>query len=293
MKKYNKFIKLLPVSIVVQTYTNWRGDRTLRLGAGIAYYGVFAIVPLVTIMISVAGLFFSSESVVNYLNQAASRFFGNDLSSSYSQIIDKINTESATSVLSTAGILGFVVLVLSASFIFVAFQDALDAIWHNPVRLGWTKWLRKYAISYAVVLVVSLLLLAALIITSLGSFIQTNFPLQFESLDLFTNFATRLSIGVVGILFLSVFYKLLIYQKIKWSVIIFSSFLTSIMIVVGTWLLGIYISSYASTSLSGAIGAVLLILIWIYYEAQIILVGAQLIKTLQNNYQKLPKIIFR
>jgi membrane protein len=62
---------------------------------------------------------------------------------------------------------------------------------------------------------------------------------------------------------------------------------------VGTWLLGIYISNFASTSLSGAIGAILLVLIWIYYEAQIILIGAQLIKTLQQNYEKLPKVIFR
>jgi membrane protein len=293
MKKYNKFIKWLPVSIVLQTYKNWRSDRTLRLGAGIAYYGVFAIVPLVTIMFSVAALFFSSESVTNYLNQTASRFFGNDLSGSFSQIIDKINTESATTVLSSASILGFVVLIFSASFIFVAFQDALDAIWHNPVRLGWLKWIRKYAIAYSVVLVVSLLLLAALIITSLGSFIETNFPLQFQAIDLFTNFATRVSIGVVFILFVSVFYKLLIYEKVKWTILIFTSFITSLFLVIGTWLLGIYISNYASTSLSGAIGAVLLVLIWIYYEAQIILVGAQLIKTLQLNYKKLPKIIFR
>jgi len=290
--KKDVFLKRLPVVLIIQTYKNWRDDRTLRLGAGIAYYGVFAIVPMLTLIFGVAAIFFSSESVNAFLNESFLQVFSEQLESTIKSVEATAETESSSiNFFSLTGILSITALIIGASFIFVAFQDALDAIWHTPVKLGWRKWMKRYALSYVVVVVTSLLLLFSLLITSFGAFVENNFPLEIEFIDFLTSLATKISVGALGVVFLSIFYKLLTKEKVSYKLILIGSFFTGMLVVLGTYLLGIYITNYAVTSIGGAIGGILLLLIWIYYEAQIVLVGAQFIKTLHLNRKKLPPLM--
>jgi membrane protein len=290
--KINKFKEFIPVYIVIETYKSWRADRTLRLGAGLAYYGVFAIIPILTLMVGVAAYFFSTQDIVLYVQEALTKIFGTDLSTALGQAISRITTESAQNTLSLSSIISLCVLFVTASFIFVAFQDALDTIWHNPIRLGWKKWIKRYLGAYIVVLIISLVLFSVLLINTMGKIAQSFLPGQFVALENLANLVVSLSSWALGIIVLTVIYRLMIFQKISWVILVISSTITSILIVVGTWVLGLYLSNYADSSISGAVGAVLLLLIWIYYEAQIILVGAQLIKILDQNIKKLPKILF-
>lgn len=294
MNKYNfkKISKFLPVLIIIQTYKSWREDRTLRLGAGLAYYGVFAIVPILTLMVGVATYFFSSADIILYTQEALTKIFGVDLSSALNQVVNKLTTESAEKTVTASSIISLIVLFVTASFIFVAFQDALDTIWHKPIRLGWKKWIKKYIGAYVVVLIISLVLLCGLLINTMGKLAQSFLPGQFVVLENLAGLVVSLSSWALGILVLALIYRLMIYQKISWIILIISSAITSILIVLGTWCLGFYLSNYADSSVSGAVGAVMLLLIWIYYEAQIILIGAQLIKILDKNRKKLPQILF-
>lgn len=289
-KKTKKFINILPVFLVLHTYKNWRQDRTLRLGAGIAYYGVFAIVPLVTLMVSLATYFFSSQDINIFLNSLFSRIFGSDLSSTLSAVADKLTAGETGTFVTSTSIIGVVSLFISASFIFLALQDALDAIWHNGIRLGWKKWIKKYIWAYVVVLIASTLLVVALLINTIGSLAVSLVPGQLVIVEKLTTLVVSLGSWAVGIFVLTIIYKFLIQEKISWSILVIGASATSVLIVVGTWLLGFYITNFASESLSGALGAALLFLIWIYYEAQIILIGAQFIKTLNQNNKKLPAV---
>jgi membrane protein len=83
----------------------------------------------------------------------------------------------------------------------------------------------------------------------------------------------------------------LTFEKVPWRIILFGAAATSILLYFGTWLLGLYISNYAGASVGGALGSVLLLLLWVYYEAQMVLIGSQFIKTLYENSSKLPKIL--
>jgi membrane protein len=275
----------------MQTYKNWRNDRTLRLGAGIAYYGVFAIIPIITLMLGLAAYVYSTQDVKNFVNEVLVRILGSNVVDSVRQIVENISSSDIEGTVTGTSIIGVVGLIVTASFIFVAFQDAMDAIWGNKVRLGMKAWLKRYIWAYIVVLVSSTLLVAIFLVNSVGSLLSSLFPGQLVFVEYIENIAVTSAAWVVGILVLSVIYKLLIYKKISWKIVILGSAITSVLIFVGTWGLGIYIRLYGGSSISGALGAVLLLLVWVYYEAQIALVGAQFIKTLHENKNKLPKII--
>jgi membrane protein len=292
MKKYkSNLTQLLPIYLIIQTYKNWRNDRTLRLGAGLAYYGVFATVPILTLMLGVAAYFFSTQDIISYVQEFLSRIFGSETSSSLSQLVNRLGEKSVEDSLSFSSLLSFVILLVTGSFIFVAFQDALDTIWHNPIRLGLKKWLKRYLWAYIVVIITSSLLFSVLLINTLGKLATSALPGQFVRLESLTNVIVYFSSWAFGIAILTVIYRLMIYQKISWVILVVCSTVTSILIVVGTWLLSFYLSNYAVSSVSAVVGAVLLLLIWIYYEAQIILIGAQLIKTVDNNKKRLPTSI--
>jgi membrane protein len=290
-KEKNTITKILPIYIVLQTYNNWRNDRTLRLGAGLAYYGVFAIVPIFTLMIGLAATFFSTQDINSFLNSALIKIFGTELAQSVNQVLTNITEQSTENTLSSVNIISFLALLISASFIFVAFQDALDTIWHHSIRIGWRKWFKKYLWAYLAVLIISSLLFGVLLINTVGKVAISIAPGEFLAVEALADFLISFSSWGLGIFVLALIFRLLIIKKISWRILILGSAITSLLVVAGTWLLGYYLSNYASGSLSGAVGAVLLLLIWIYYEAQIILIGAQFIKTLENNINRLPSIL--
>lgn len=283
-----KVSKKLPIKIIINTYTNWRDDRTIRLGAGIAYYGVFAIVPVFTLMFAVAAFFYSVQDIQIFIGDSLGRILGEDLLNAINLILNRVITDEVQNTAIGAGIIGVIALLISASFMFVALQDAFDVIWHNPVRLGFKKWIRKYAWSYIVVVVLSLLLLSAILLRTAATYITSVFPDQLIAFEWIGNVAITIATWALGVFVLALIYKLLIYESVAWRIILFGATITSFLIYIGTWLLSVYISNYGGSSVSGTLGTVLLLLVWIYYEAQIVLAGAQFIKTLQQHKKNLP-----
>lgn len=292
MNSKDKFMwlsrKYFLIDMAAQTYENWRQDRTLRLGAGLAYYGMFALVPIATLMIGVAAYFYSLSDIQVYVNDVFSQIIGSVFSSN----LDGLNEKTADAVnngfLSGLGLVGIASLFISASFIFVAMQDALDVIWKNPIRLGWRKWIKRYLVAYLIVLLASSLLFIMLVLSSAASIAEYLVPGELPMLESIADVFMSMGSWVVGIFILALISKLLIYRKVSWPVLILGSTITSMLIVVGTWALSVYLTNFAGKSLSGAVGAVLLILIWIYYEAQIILVGAQLTRVIHLNKKRIP-----
>lgn len=289
-----KVKKSIPFQIIKKTYVNWRNDRTLRLGAGIAYYGVFAIVPLFTLMVGVTTYFYSIDDVKDFINEALVRILGEDLFVAIEQIVENTYSSETHGLFASTSIIGVIALFFTASFIFVAFQDAMDAIWGNEVRLGFWPWIKRYLWAYIVVLVASTLMVSFFIINSIGSLFASIFPEGQLSkiVEIVEGIAVSTATWIVGILILALIYNLLIYKKIPWRIVLFGSAVTSVLIFIGTWALGIYISNYGGSSLGGALGAVLLLLLWVYYQAQIVLIGAQFIKTISQNRSKLPDFIY-
>jgi len=287
-KKLEKFKKILFVDLVIQTYKNWREDRTLRLGAGLAYYAMFAIVPLITLMVGVAAFFYSVQDIQDFTINTINSIFGNELSATFSENQTNTIADESENVLSSLGIIGIASLFITASFIFVALQDALDVVWKNPVRIGFLKWVKRYIWAYIIVLISSLLLFAALVVQSASAVAEYLIPGELILLESIADLLVSIGSWATGILVMALIFKLLIYQKVSWIVLIIGATVTSLLVVVGTWALGLYIINVAGNSLSGAIGAVLLVLLWVYYEAQIILIGAQFMRVIDLNIDRLP-----
>ncbi len=162
-----------PRLVVVETYTSWRSHRTIRLGASLAYYGLFAIVPLLAISFAVAGLVISEADVEDVLASVLGNVVDGDGQEFAAQIAESLD---ATATTGTLGLIGLGSLLLTASLVFVALQDAFDTIWELPVSSGTWATVRRRLIAFAVVLLAGGLLVASFAVVSISNLLRGILP---------------------------------------------------------------------------------------------------------------------
>jgi YihY family inner membrane protein len=136
------------VGLISETYGEWRMHRTIRLGAGLAYYGLFAFVPMLAVSLSLAGFFFQRQDVQEYLAGQLADILGDDApaaSSALAGVLDEFDS------LLSFGVVDAVSLVLTASLLVLALQDALNTIWERPVRSGLRTTVARRALAFLVV----------------------------------------------------------------------------------------------------------------------------------------------
>ena len=264
---------------IVATYREWSDHRTIRLGAGLAYYGLFALIPVLAVSLSIAGVFFARDDVQQYLTDQLLDLLGAEAASVGAAVAGLM--DEAGSVVGL-GVVGFVSLLFAASLLVVALQDALNTIWEHPVRTGIRRTVTRRLFAFVVVaaagavLVVSFALNA---ITALFSQIVPDVALV-ESLGEVVGVAVSwaMGIGVIALLF-----RYLPETRVPWRSVLPGAVVTAFGVAIGTVAIGAYLRRYAATSLLSATGSIFLILIWIYYEAQIILAGAELTRVLSGD----------
>lgn len=260
--------------VLRHTYEQWRRDRTVRLGAGLAYYGLFALVPLLTLGVVLAGLVFSQEEVQAFVAQQLGDALGIDADAVATAIATRLDDASLSAGL---GVIGAVSLLIAASFVFVALQDALNVIWHVPVRSGIRRTVREHLLAFGVVLAFVALLVVTLAVQSVLGLLSSLLPGHSElvrgALDAVASLA--LVTGAIAVLF-----RVLPRSEVEWRHALVGGVLTALLLSAGTWVISAYLERFAARSVTGAAGGVLLVLLWIYYEAQILLVGAELTKVL-------------
>ncbi len=264
------------VGLLTETYGEWRTHRTIRLGAGLAYYGLFALVPLLAVSLSLAGLIFQQEDVQDYLTQRLAAIFGadaGDTSAALAEVLDGFDS------LVGLGVVGAVSLVFTASLLVLALQDALNAIWERPVRAGIRTTLARRALAFLVVAGAGAVLMLSFALNAVTALFSRLVPdvAVVESLGelIGTAASWALGIGVVALLF-----RYLTEVRVPWRSVLPGAAVTALLVAVGTVAIGAYLRRYAATSLLGATGSVFLLLLWIYYEAQIILAGAEFTRVL-------------
>ena len=254
------------------TFREWSAHRTIRLGAGLAYYGLFALIPVLAVSLSIAGIFFAREEVQDYLAEQLFERLGDDAESVSTAVAGLLDEVGSTVGL---GVIGLFSLLFAASLLVVALQDALNTIWECPVRTGIRRTVARRLFAFVVVagagglLVVSFALNA---VSALFSEMIPDIPIV-ESLGEVVGAAVAwaLGIGVIALLF-----RYLPDTRVPWRSVLPGAAVTAFGMAIGTVAVGAYLRRYAATSLLGAAGSVFLILIWIYFEAQIILAGAEL-----------------
>jgi membrane protein len=261
--------------LIRQSVSAWVDDYAPSMGAALAYYTIFSIAPLLIIVIAVAGFAFGREAVQGELASQLSEVLGQDGAQAIQGLIASAS-EPKTGLI--AGLIGAVVLLLGATTVFGELQSSLDRIWRVPAAPkanGLWKLLRTRLLSFGLVLGLGFLLLVSLVISAAlaalgsrwGSAVNGWEP-TLQLLNLAVSFA--LEMGLFAMI-----YKLMPRARIAWRDVWIGAGVTALLFEVGKLLIGLYLGKSSVASGFGAAGSVVVLLVWVYYSAQIFLLGAE------------------
>jgi membrane protein len=274
--------------LLKDTYAAWNADKAPRLAAAIAYSTIFAIAPLLIITIAIVGIVLGvtgsshpHSDVENVLLQQIGRAAGSEAAHMVRGMVDASFGKPRESII--AQIIGWATFVLGASGVFVALQDALNTVWdakppksHQNILI----MVRDRAATLSMLLVIGFLM----VVTSLSNVVIAYISEHFAALLPFANagfaFAAinwLISLIVVAVLF-GLIFKVLPDADVRWSDVRVGALATALLFVIGQALIGLYIGKAGVASAYGASGALLAILVWIYYSALILLLGAEFTK---------------
>ncbi len=265
------------VDVLRRTYISWRNARTIRIGAGIAYYALFALVPFLTLSIWLAQLLVDDEAVNDFFEKIGAALNVGD--EAVGALVAEISRESTQSGL---GLIGFGSLLFAAAVVFSALQDAFDEIWALPVERGFRNKLQRRLKSFVVVGGGGIIIMLALVINAVSGLIERLIPGKSTVLDRVPDLFSFVSGWVVLIFGLAILYQVLTRHRINRVAVGIGSAITAGLLAIGTQLLNWYLAHFASQSLTGALSSVFLVLLWLYYVAQIVLVGGHLILVLDR-----------
>ncbi|OBX21141.1 MULTISPECIES: YihY/virulence factor BrkB family protein [Bizionia] len=274
-KNSEKFkLKHLP-SLIVDTYKAWDANEPFRLSAVVAYYAVLSLPGLLVIIINLVGYFWGVEIVQGQLTNEISRALGSDAAESIqAMMVETQNNEKST----LATILGIGTLIFGATGVFYHLQISINQIWKigSENSLGIWKMILDRARSFAFILAIGFLMLISFLVTAiisaLNDYIQGLFPDLVVYIAFIFDFLV--SIGVITLLFALIF-KFLPDAKIKWKTVWIGALITSVLFVLGKFLLGLYFGQANPGSTYGAAGTIVLILLWVSYSCLILFFGAQ------------------
>jgi membrane protein len=269
--------------LLKQTATEWIDQDVSSLGAALAFYTLFAIAPLFVIVLGVAGLWFGEEAARRELFSQISGLVGSAGGEAIQALVSaalKPKTGAWTSVVAV------VAFFVGATGVFVQLQDALNSVWRvrrMPGR-GVRNFIKARLLSFALLAGIGFLLLVSLILdaglSGLGKFMFRSPPAQ-ETLWQGVNFVV--SFGVITLLFAMLF-KVLPDAKIAWRDVWIGAIITALLFNLGKLLFGLYLGRSSVISAYGAAGSLVVVLLWVYYSAQILLFGAQFTQIYSNRY---------
>ena len=275
LRKIGKLLK--------ETFKEWQEDKASRIAAALAYYAVFSISPLLVIAIAIAGTVFGQDTAQEQITEQLTALVGED---GVKPILMALNNISQPKVRGVASLISIAVLLLGASGIFAQLQDALNTVWKVKPQPGQgvLPFIRKRVSSFLMVLAIGFLLILSLVLSAVVAALskyRTDFlpgsQILWENLDFIV------SLGLMTFLFCLMF-KYVPDVKIAWKDVFVGAVITAVLFLFGKFLLGVYLSKGSLGSAYGAAGSLIVLLAWIYYSAQIILLGAEFTQVYAQMY---------
>jgi membrane protein len=263
---------------------NWMAHKDARMGAALAYYSIFSLGPITIIAMAVAGLFFGRDVVQGEVSAAMKGLLGDSGAQAVQTMLAGASKPSEGLM---ATLIGLGALVFAAVGVVVQLKDALNTVWEveDSKESGVWHFLRTYVLSFAAVIAVGFLLLVSLMLTTaiaaLGKFYANSIP---EALLQPVGFVA--SFAIVALLF-ALMFKYLPDAEVRWRDVWLGALVTGLLFELGKFLIGLYIGKQGLESSFGAAASLVVVLIWVYYSAQIVLMGAEFTRAhaLQNSAQ--------
>jgi membrane protein len=266
MKNYLQLFK--------QTYQEFNADKAPRLGAALAYYTIFSIAPILLIAIAIAGMVFGKEAAQHEITGQLQGLLGASAAHAIEEMIKNAAKPKSGTI---ATIVGVITLIFGASGVFTQLKDALNTIWNVPPKesTGIMGMIRDKFLSISMVFGVGFLLLVSLVfdaaISAVGKYANRMLP---GGQSLWQALQLAVSFGVVLVLFALIF-RFLPDTKVQWRDVWFGAVFTAFLFVLGKFALSLYLGKAAVGSSYGAAGSLIVLLVWIYWSAQILFFGAE------------------
>jgi membrane protein len=270
--------------VLMATFSGFSNDNGLKFSASLAYYTVFSLAPLLLLILSLAGIFLKDDSYRKDFYDQIQHYIGKQ---GTLQIQSTMNSQDITGKSGIGLGISIVTLLLGASSIFIEIQDSLNIIWRVKAKpkKGWVKMLKNRFLSFSLIVSLGFLLLASLLVNIIISAISDKIVAFLPHLlgkglagvvgetFLFTvNFG--ITLVVISVLF-GIIFKVLPDVKIKWKDVRSGAIFTAILFILGQYIISLYIQYTAQGSVYGTAGSLIVILVWIYYTAAILYIGAE------------------
>jgi membrane protein len=264
-------------------FKNWLDDYAPSMGAALAYYTVFSIAPLLIIVIAVAALIFGQDAAHAAIIDQARGMIGENGAKAIEGMLASAQEPKEGMI---ASALGIVVLIVGATTVFAELETNLDRIWKVEPDKGSGLWhfMRRRLLSFGMVLAIGFLLIVSLVVSAAIALWGKYWSGWFGALEALLQAANFLvSVAVITVLF-AMIYRFIPRVAIRWRDVWIGAFVTSLLFSFGKFLIGLYIGKSGVESSYGAAGTLVVLLVWVYYSAQIFLLGAEFTKVYAESH---------
>ncbi len=270
--------------IVKKVFKEFSADNTLKYSASLAYYTVFSIAPLLVVLTSSFGWLFGKEAIQGQIYQQLNKLIGSKAAIQIQDMIKNVHL-SGNNFIGT--VVSFVILFIAATSIFGEIQDSINKIWGLRIKpkKAWWKLILTRLLSFSLILSFGFIMVVSLILNALvaafGNFIGryiNNYSVYFIQIT-----EAILSLVVASFLF-SLIFKILPDAKVKWRDVLVGGLITAIFFTLGKLGIGFYLGKSNITSLYGAAGSIIILMVWVYYSSIILYLGAEFTKVFAKLY---------
>ncbi len=248
--------------------------KITKLSAALAYYTIFSLPAMLLVIITIVNAVFGEDAIEGTIQGQISSVVGNDAAA---QIQEQIRNVAVSGHTTIAIVVGVVALIFSATKMFGEIQNSLNTIWNlkpKPKR-GWVKLLLDRAISFSLIIVIGVILLASLAIEGLVGFLSRYLDNYIPEVTIILIQIINMVLSFVIPAFLfAILFKILPDAKIKWRNVLVGAVFTTLLFMLGKWGIGFYLAKFNVGSAYGAAGSIIVVLLWIYYSAIILYFGA-------------------
>ena len=277
-------------NLIKAAASSWIDDYAQSMGAALAYYTLFSIAPLLLIVIAIAGQIFGVEAARGEIVGQLQELMGRQGAQAIQDLLESVH-KPAESVF--AAVTGIAFLLIGATTVFGELQDALDRIWRAPKRKNGSLWnlLRARVLSFGMIMGIGFLLMVSLAASAALAAIAKLWGPLFVEWTLLANAINLLvSFTFITVLF-AMIYKIMPRVKVAWADVWIGASVTAFLFTVGKFVIGVYIGKSGLASGFGAAGSLVVVIVWVYYSAQIFLMGAEFTWAYAHtfgSYKKLP-----
>lgn len=265
--------------LLKQTYVEWSDDRVSRLAAALAYYTAFSVAPLIVIAIRVAGIVFGERAAREEVSRQLQALMGPSAADAVESLMTR--AAQAGSGGRVATVLGIAFFLYAASNLFAELQDSMNSIWDVKLRpgLGWWATIRHRLWSFAMVLGSGFLLMVSLLASAALAAAS-----RYVNADLPGRVLNVVASLVVFTLVFALIYKVMPDAQIRWRDVWIGAVATAGLFTLGKFLIGLYLARPSVSSVYGAAGSLAILLLWVYYSAHVLFIGAEFTQVYARRY---------